>query len=57
MTTFIDVRNAHGMSQKQPPRHLSCVKIKPYDVMISSGLHDSDDLAPTMQMKTYVCKL
>jgi len=35
MTTFIDVRNARGASQKKPPRRLSCVNIKPYDVMTS----------------------
>jgi len=35
MTTFIEVRNAHGASQKKPPRGLSCVNIKPYDVMTS----------------------
>ena len=57
MTTFIDVRNTRGASIKKPFRRLCCVNIKPYDVMTSKGLHNSDDLAPTIQMKTYVCKL
>jgi len=57
MTTFIDVRNPRGASQKKPPRRLSGVNIKPYEVMTSEGLHDSDDLAPTIQIKTYVCEL
>jgi len=35
MTTFIDVRNARGASQKKTRRRLSCVNIKPYDVMTS----------------------
>jgi len=35
MTTFIDVRNARGGLQNKPPRRLSCVNIKPYDVMTS----------------------
>jgi len=35
MMTLIDVRNARGASQKKHPRHLSCVNIKPYDVITS----------------------
>ena len=35
MTTFIEVRNAGRVSQKKPPRRVSCVNIKPYDVMTS----------------------
>jgi len=35
MTTFIDVGTARGALQKKPPRRLSCVNIKPYDVMTS----------------------
>ena len=35
MTTFRDIRNARGASQKKPLRRLSCVNINPYDVMTS----------------------